>query len=59
MRCWSADAKVRPSFFEIWTELRALDYKILPGVKSKKVADFVEKIDSWQDQQHKAIAAEG
>jgi hypothetical protein len=47
-RCCSRDCDERPSFGEILEILRRLQYRILEGVRSHKVARFVADIEAWE-----------
>jgi serine/threonine protein kinase len=50
-RCWKVDPKRRYSFDEIMKQLKGLDFRILPGVKSWKVADYVSEVELWEEKQ--------
>jgi TPR repeat protein len=43
--CWAEDPDDRPSFEEIVERLREIDFKLTADVNSKKLAEFVERIE--------------
>jgi hypothetical protein len=40
-RCWSANAKERPTFTDIVDELSGMQYKIAPGVDTDQISVYV------------------
>jgi TPR repeat protein len=48
-RCSAYDSEERPSFDEIFATVKAMDFRILPNVRSKKVLEFVEQIERWEE----------
>jgi TPR repeat protein len=48
-RCCSFDCKDRPSFKEIFDTLEDMQFSIMPGVRPKKVTDFVAQIGEWEE----------
>jgi serine/threonine protein kinase len=46
--CWAPNPDDRPSFREILERLKAMRFKVTPGVNSAKVAAFVQKISNWE-----------
>jgi serine/threonine protein kinase len=43
-RCWSGDPDSRPSFSDIQRDLERLEFKIVPGVDSAAVKQFLSDI---------------
>jgi serine/threonine protein kinase len=46
--CWATDPDDRPPFDEIIERLEGMDFKLTSGVKSAKVANFVQQIRDWE-----------
>jgi serine/threonine protein kinase len=44
-RCWSDDAKSRPSFREILDILKGMNFAIVPGVNSEEVVGFLAGVE--------------
>jgi serine/threonine protein kinase len=42
--CWSPNPEARPTFSAVFERLRALDYRVLPGVDSDRVHQFVQEV---------------
>jgi myosin-5 len=46
--CWATNPADRPSFRQIVTRLKEMDFRLARGVNPSKVASFVEKITKWE-----------
>jgi hypothetical protein len=44
-RCWAQNPDDRPSFSDIMTELKGIEFKILPGVDSRRVRTFLSDVE--------------
>jgi serine/threonine protein kinase len=44
--CLAIDYRARPSFIDILHRLKAIGFKLMPGVKSEKISDFVNAIEN-------------
>jgi mitogen-activated protein kinase kinase kinase 11 len=42
--CWAEDPDHRPGFWEILERLEAMDFEVVPGVNSTKMAKFVAEM---------------
>jgi serine/threonine protein kinase len=52
--CWAVDLHARPSFSKILDRLEEMRFEVVPGVNSRKITEFVNKIE----QQEEADAAQ-
>jgi hypothetical protein len=48
--CWADDANDRPGFWEILERLKEMDFKVVPGVNSTKIAQFVENVKKREEE---------
>jgi serine/threonine protein kinase len=58
-RCCSSDCDERPPFEEIFDILKAMQFRILPGVRPKKVERFTEQIEAWEKKRVAFLEGEG
>jgi serine/threonine protein kinase len=46
--CWKADPDDRPTFAAIVDRLREMEFKVTANVNSRKLAEFVRKVEEWE-----------
>jgi hypothetical protein len=47
-RCWTRDAKARPTFAQIFEQLSRMKYQLLPGVDTAKIEAYVAGILAFE-----------
>jgi serine/threonine protein kinase len=48
-RCCSANCEDRPPFDEIFCILKGMKFRIVRGVRERKVEEFVSQIEKWEE----------
>jgi serine/threonine protein kinase len=48
-RCWSEKAELRPSFSEIWEELRKSGFQFIVGADAMKVRHYVQMVEEGKE----------
>jgi serine/threonine protein kinase len=55
-RCWSSNPNFRPSFSEIWEELKKLDFQLIVGANTVELRHFAQIVEEQNDE--KDLASE-